>query len=239
MKKYLLGLAVMSGLAMSQVSAQNYCAPQCDPCCDVSDFNGLYLGGNLGVFSHVAHRNDFGGFLVDRSGWTTINTNFEAGLQLGYDWQCCNKLFGLVWDWNWTTSNNRRHRLNESDATFFRNSHRWFTTIRGRFGLTVCDALVYVTIGAVGSKINTRWADGADDFRHNRTRWGWTAGVGTEFLVWCNWSFGAEVLFMHFGEKRRSFNETTVLGHSDSGYLARFLVNYRFGDLCSWWSCCR
>lgn len=242
MKKFLFGCAIaLCGLSAPQASAQDYCCPpQCDPCCcGESNFNGFYLGGNIGVFSHTAHRSDLDAALTDNSGWTTNATSFTAGLQLGYDWQWCNKLVGLVGDWNWV---NPRHRLRNAPNTLadstIRSRENWFSTIRARAGLTVCDALVYVTAGAAVSRFHTRWTDttiGTFNFRD--TRWGWTGGVGTEFILGCNWSLGLEVLFLHFDDHTNSNTNTAGtrfnFGHSDSSWLGRLTLNYRFGDLCS------
>lgn len=240
MKKLFFGCALaLYGFTMPLAFSQDYCCPpqdygyiQSDACCD--EFAGFYIGGNVGVISQTAHRNDLDGFLTDNSGWTTVDTNVTAGVQLGYDWQCCNKVFGFVVDWNWANTD-RRHRDNPAVSDNFINTEfDWFTTIRARAGLAVCDALVYVTAGAVVGRFETTWHDDPDEFNFNDTRWGWTGGVGTELKFWCNWSLGAEVLFLHFNEDTRSSTVGATefnFGHSDSAWVGRILLNYRFGDL--------
>src|SRR5262249_51445101 len=103
-----------------------------------------------------------------------------------------------------------------------------------RAGLTVCDTLVYVTGGAAVARFHSRWENFVDDFDHRHARWGWTGGFGAEFLLGCNWSLGAEFLWMHFSEHTRSFTDVTGalfrFGHSDSVWVGRVLLNYRFGD---------
>lgn len=257
MKKLIFGCAIaISGFMMPQVSA-DYCGGPCGPsqdyccpmqynnpcCCDGDSFDGFYVGGNLGVFSHVAHRNDLDGFLIDNSGWSAIDTSFTAGVQLGYDWQCCYKLLGIVADWNWVDTD-RRIRNNPNSTTtdqFINNEAHWFTTIRARAGLTVCDALVYVTGGAVVARFETKWNENPNTFHHRNTRWGWTGGVGAEFILGCGFSLGAEFLFAHFDEHNKTFRSIAgtnfTFGHSDSFYVGRVLLNYRFGDLFS--CCCR
>lgn len=245
MKKYIFGTALaISAFAMPlAVASGGGCYPvQCDPCCDDAGFDGFYIGGNLGVFSHTAYRNDLDGFLTDNGGWGTIGTSFTAGVQLGYDWQWCSSLVGIVADWNWVDTDRRiRDNINADDNNFVRNQTDWFTTIRARAGLTVNDALVYVTLGAAVTRFDTRWQDlddTPDAFRDHHTRWGWVGGAGAEFLVWCNWSLGLEVLFLQFSEHTRTFTTAGgtafAFGHSDSAWVGRFLLNYRFGDLCSW-----
>jgi len=243
-KKIFFGFLASYSLLLSQAYAQNDCCPsQYNSCCDQATFDGFYLGGNLGIITHTAHRNDRDGFLTDNSGWTTNDTNFTIGVQLGYDWVCDCKLLGLVVDWNWA-DNNKTLRDNPNAVgsdNFIRSSLDWFTTIRARAGLTVCDALVYVTGGAAVTSFDTTWNESPDKFKAHDTKWGWTGGFGAEFLVWCNWSLGAEVLFMQFSEREETFTSTTAtdfeFGHSDSAWVGRIVLNYRFGDLCGW--CCR
>lgn len=238
MKKFLLGCAIaVCGLPITQASAQDVCCPtQCNPCCG-ADFSGLYIGGNVGAFTHTAHRNDLTGFTPGPAGWTANNTNVTAGVQLGYDWQCCNKLVGIVGDWSWV--NTRSSIVNETATVVgsgHRNNSNWFSTIRLRAGLTVADALVYVTGGAAATRFHTRWVDGVDTFNSRDTRWGWTGGVGTELKLGCNWSAGLEVLFLQFSNHNHSFTVGATdfaFSHSDSAWLGRFILNYRFGDLCS------
>ena len=229
MKNFLFACLAAAGTLTAPLAANynyNCCPPQCDPCCSSSDFNGLYIGGNLGVFSHVTHFNDLDGFFTDNSGWSTVDTSFTAGLQLGYDWQCNSKLAGLVVDWNWVDTNHKiRDNPNGTDGdNFHRHRSEWFTTIRARFGVTVCDTLFYVTGGAAVAHHDRRLQRTvADDggttgrFRDNRNRWGWTAGAGVEYMLGCNWSLGAEFLFLHFSHHNRTFT-----GANGSRYAFQF-----------------
>lgn len=240
MKKFLLISGIAIGGLLSAASAQDCCPVQYDTCCGAG-FDGFYIGGNVGALTHVAHRNDLDGFFTDNSGWTTTSTDVTAGIQLGYDWQCCNAVFGLVADWNWANNNHRfRDDPNGDNDGFSRSEFNWFTTIRARAGLSVCDALVYVTGGAAVAHFENRWSDLVfGDFRHDHTRWGWTGGVGAEFILGCNWSIGLEFLYLHFDTTTRTFTNDVGasfdFAHSDSSYVGRFIVNYRFGDLfCCW-----
>lgn len=200
------------------------------------------------MLTHTAHRNDLDGFFVDNSGWTTNTTNVTAGVQLGYDWQCGVGLFGLVADWDWTNAHKKLAVDPNAIGTniFVKSEAHWFSTIRARLGVTACDVLFYVTGGGAVSHFHTQWDNltvntPIGSFKNNEHRWGWVAGAGTEVLLGCNWSFGAEVLFLHFNE--RSKNHTFLIGttapvpitfgfgHSDSIWVARALLNFRFGNL--------
>lgn len=243
MKKYIFGcMMALSSLTMPAAFGEYCCPPPpCEPICCEYDFNGFYVGGDIGVYSNTAHRNDFDGFF--RTGGTRVinSTNFTAGVQVGYDMECCNKVFGLIVDWNWV--NNKTHALNAAGTENHRDHFNWFTTIRGRAGVAVCDALLYVTLGAAvfHHKFRGEFVAPAGDlvsFNHHNNRWGWVAGVGTEFLCGCNWSAGVEVLYLNFSNRTRTIVDPLSgipyrFGFSDSAYVGRFFVNYRFGDLLS------
>lgn len=245
MKKLICGCAVViCGLLMPQVTAQDVCCPSQYPSNYYGDggcFDGFYLGGNLGIISHTAHRSDQDNFLTDNSGWTTIDTDFTAGVQLGYDWLCYNKLFGLVADWNWTNVEEKlKENPNSTSANYVNSEFDWFSTFRARTGMTICDALIYITGGAALGRFHTTWFDDPDKFKFHDTRWGWTGGVGAEFLAWCNWSVGAELLFLQFSHDESSSTSSAgsrfTFGHSDSAWIGRVSLNYRFGDLSCWCS---
>ena len=234
MKNLLLGSTIaLTGFTMPLIA--DYCCPvPCEPSCCVADFNGFYFGGNVGVYSNTAHRNDYDGFFATGGTRTTNTTNVTAGLQVGYDWDCCNKLLGVVADWNWV--NNRSNNRSSTTMELARDRFDWFTTIRARAGITVCDALTYVTLGAAVFSHDFRGTTILSTHRHSITRWGWAGGVGTEFALGCNWSLGAEILVLNFSNRNKTFTDSATgtqftFGFSDTAYLGRIILNYRFGDL--------
>ncbi|GAB4225754.1 MAG: porin family protein [Chlamydiales bacterium] len=233
MHKWIINVFISVLLVSSAYGQEYYCTEFNPSRCYRDDFTGFFFGGNVGVFSHVARRNDLDGFLTDNSGWTTVHTNVAGGVQAGYDWQCGNRLLGLMADWNKTNAGTRL-KDDPNDATDDNSIHNkldWFTTIRGRAGVALNHALIYLTAGAVFARFETRWTDAPDRFRPHNTRWGWTGGLGTEFIFCDTLSMGAELLFMHFDDKYRSFidsNETRfTFGHNDSCWNGRISINYR------------
>ncbi len=249
MKKLIFGCAIaVGGLVLPQAFADFGYSNQCAPCCDVRGFDGFYVGGNLGVASNFYGRNDLDNFFSSGMGFsakgvTDRATNVTVGVLAGYDWQCSNYLLGVVGDWNWT---NIRRTLtlapNEpADDFFYRNRSKWFSTIRARAGVVFCDALIYLTGGGAVIRADNTYhafdATGGDEFRSNHTRWGWVGGVGTEFMLGCNWSIGAELLLCQFDGYTRTFTDPTVperfsFNNNDSLVVGRITLNYRFGDLC-------
>jgi len=253
MKKLFLNLAIALGLTtMTPAFANYFCPPPCDPCgptcgpcgpvidggCCGPEWSGLYVGGNIGVYTSTIHLNDFDAFLLGGSR-SLVNTNFTAGVQVGYDWECSNKLIGIVADWNWV---NIRHRSNAASVTtdFTRHDNNWFTTIRARAGVTLCDALFYVSLGGAVHNVKAHFmGTGATvtpgtTITINKTIWGWAGGAGVEYLLGCGWSAGIDFLALNFSHRHGSIladGTTFRLGVASTAFVGRFLLNYRFGDL--------
>lgn len=258
MKKLLLQCAIALGLLTTHAFAEYFCPPPpcgpCDPCgpcgpcepiCCGPDWNGFYVGGDVGVFTNTIFFNDFDAFTMAGSS-TFVNTNFTAGVLAGYDIECANKLIGIVGDWNWV--NNRRRHNSSSDSSFCRHRNDWFATIRARAGVTLCDALVYVTLGAVAHNMRVNFTPSSAlvdagvpasaSISINKTIWGWAGGAGVEYLLGCGWSLGVEVISLNFSHHSRKGLFTSDDGPtlfrvsvSDIGYMGRVILNYRFGDL--------
>lgn len=240
-------IATLTVLTASTAFAGNNCCPaECDPC---GDFN-FYIGGNIGVGSHTAYRNDLDGALTDNSGWSFINTGFIGGGQIGLDWQRCNVVVGLIGDFDAGVGSSKLK--DNPNATgqdhYFKADFSWISTIRGRLGIAVGDGLVYVTGGGAYARFKNTWQDNNTTitnaiYKHNKGRWGWTGGVGAAFDVGCNVTVGTEVLFAHFDNDEKTFEDPNNAGtyytfaHSDSVWTGKIFVNYNFGDFSSF--CCR
>lgn len=234
MKKLIFGLGILvTGLTSMIASANDYCASPCNACLYGTGFEGLYLGGNLGAITQFAFRNEeFDGAV---EGKTHIYTDFTAGGQLGYDWNPCWGLFGLVVDWNWS---NLQKTFTTIRGDQLKEALDWYLTIRGRIGMTARNCLFYLSAGAVLSRFETLW-DAVSTagvpighFHKNESQWGWTGGFGFEYLVGCNLGLGLDILYMHFNSKEKKFNGgTDALTTSNSVFVGRVLLNYHFGNI--------
>lgn len=207
----------------------SYCEPYRDR------FDGLYLGVNLGGISHTSHRNDLNG-LFNIANYTTIQSHIATGVLVGYDWQCCQKLLGFVVDWNWTHPRRILH-FNTDEPSFeqhLTNTMYWFATIRGRAGLALDDILVYVTAGGAVTKLKTQYfsrpATLTQFLNIQKSRWGWTGGVGMEWALCGPITLNFEVLYLSFSSRKFSATLSGVFDfdHSDSAFVGRFGLNYRF-----------
>jgi len=219
------------------------------PVAGCANFGGVYFGGNIGWASLTAHQNDLDGFgtlpiaLIPGS-FTATDDSFTAGAQIGYNLQKGCTLFGIEADWNWADLNADTRilpilapaGLNNTLGTRIEN----FGTIRTRTGVVVDRLLLYVTGGLA-------WADSRDsvhlrlvpvlDERHSfsDTRWGWTAGFGTEYKLAPNVSLTSDVLYLNFNDQDHSFDSPIFGGRfhiktDDQIWVARMGLNIHFGD---------
>jgi outer membrane immunogenic protein len=160
-------------------------------------------------------------------------------------------VFGIESDWAWTNakastvvSDGQEFPPSETDNITVTSKLRWFGTTRIRTGVVVDNLLLYVTGGLAYAnfKRDFRFIEDADDdaytevFSRSRTRFGWTAGAGTEWAINQNWSLKSEFLYVQF-EKDETTETSKVLypdlktrfKNDDSAWVGRIGLNYRFG----------
>jgi outer membrane immunogenic protein len=224
------------------------------PC---AQFGGFYLGGNVG-YGYYNHRHEDRGNLVQTidddlpTSAQISNSNWNGGVQAGYNWQSHCTVFGVEADWSW--ANNRASATyldgdtNAVDSINVESRMRWFGTVRARTGVVVDNLLLYVTGGLAYARFNNALTVFEDNpatavaFANSRTRWGWTAGVGTEWAFAPNWSLKSEVLYMRFQQDDPTITGVTVNGvdfgvpgraytinQQQDAIISRIGVNYRFG----------
>lgn len=180
---------------------------------------GFLLNNNL--FSNPANNSQVG------HSFASDGTSFTGGGQIG-----CNRQTGiLVWGFEADfdhagqlskTANfgpagpiigandpARNHVSSQTDSVG--QNGDWYSTVRGRIGLTATPTLLlYATGGLAVARISSsaNVAFGADRFflsnnmfagSHSETRTGWTIGAGSEWAFLPNWSLRAEYLFLDFG----------------------------------------
>jgi outer membrane immunogenic protein len=228
-------------------------APIVRPEC--AQFGGFYIGGNVGwgFYDHTFNDRDHLGATIDDGLPASISGNdggVNAGIQAGYNWQRGCTVFGVEADWSWANNKFSEFQLDGdqapggiTDSVNVESRLRWFGTARTRAGLVVDDVLLYVTGGLAFAKFDRTWTffqDGGPStavFSSDKTRLGWTAGVGAEWQFAPHWSLKSEVLYMRF-----ETNDVTVTGNgiigalgtpyrldsTDSMWVTRAGVNYRF-----------
>jgi outer membrane immunogenic protein len=192
----------------------------------VSNWSGFYVGGNLGYgwgdgntdFSFLPSPEIFG----DNN--TTLgarSTGVTGGAQLGYNWQIGSLVTGLEADIQGSDikGSARATPTFVGDGTPIpgnvlssEQKLSWFGTVRGRLGVTVTpDLLLYGTgglaYGHVEASANTQFFDNTGAFAGefpasvSKTKVGWTAGAGAEWMFAHNWSAKLEYLYVDLGSE--------------------------------------
>jgi outer membrane immunogenic protein len=153
---------------------------------------------------------------------------FAGGLQIGYNYQIGQLVFGIEADAQAASIGDRFHGVNNG-ALFVSNRLDTFGTVRGRVGYTFDRFMPYVTGGfAVGRNTFTVQALGIQD---SAIHTGWTAGGGIEYGFRDNWTVKAEYLHVDLSEQQYlngTFGNVFGLFSNMKYDFVRAGVNYRF-----------
>jgi outer membrane immunogenic protein len=266
MKRILGGMVVAAALSGSAFAAdlppRTYAkAPAVAP---VTNWSGLYVGGNLG-YGWGSGNTDFS-FLPSPAEFGLNNTTLGArssgvigGAQLGYNWQIGSVVTGVEADIQGSGIKGSARApaiptivLLESSLS---SEHKlsWFGTVRGRLGVTVTpELLLYGTGGLAYGRVDAsaNWFEpfevGGLHFQAqapasvSKTKVGWTAGAGAEWMFARNWSAKLEYLYVDLGSESAIGDVTTNFPDPGVpglkvGYtwhtrenIARVGVNYHF-----------
>ena len=157
-------------------------------------------------------------------------------MTVGYNWQrSCGTLFGVEADWSWgKLSATIADNPNGGGLTIDKmtGSIQNYGTQRTRTGLVIDNLLLYLTGGLAIATIDFEGRDTSIPFSFSDTRWGWTAGVGTEWALGRNLTFKSEILYISFEDKHHSFvtpgGTRFDFTTEDSMWVGRAGINYKF-----------
>jgi outer membrane immunogenic protein len=177
---------------------------------------------------------------------SSTKSGVGGGVGAGWDWQCRNRVFGVIADWSGTSakaSNPLGPNVPGITDLSVNSKLNWYGTLRTRGGLTVDDILIYLTGGLAYANIDTNWQQivpGAglnNSLSFSNTPFGFVVGVGVETMLWSRWSLKSEVLYMQFQEKTftGTITNSPIAGqntfsfkNNDSLWVSRLALNYRF-----------
>jgi outer membrane immunogenic protein len=213
-------------------------------------WSGFYIGGSVGVARHEATWNEIdNGFGCVTDGCSGTFTQNKSGVVLGvyggYNFQIRSFVFGVEADGSWLdtdVSNNWRPGRNH--AAIQNSTIDGIGTVRGRLGVAVDNAMMYVTAGVafanvkdslsltapvatIGSNCNGAVAN-TNDCGNWRT--GWVAGGGVEYMFGHHWTARAEVLYIDLGNvtANGTWRGQQIENFSDTVVLARGGLAYKF-----------
>jgi outer membrane immunogenic protein len=190
------------------------------------------------------------GVLADL-GVEPINFDVKGGFvggKIGYDHQLANgTIIGVVADMAWAHLKGQAcAETNGCDGTpedsYAKGTIKWLATVRGKLGVAIGpDTQVYATGGLALARAQgvTTFIDGTNDVTAEETHVGWAVGVGGEYRLTRELSFGLEYLYADLGNKDYNFNSSNLLGQQLNGQtigfnadlklnMFRAALNYRF-----------
>ena len=207
-------------------------------------FHGVYIGGHAGAAFH-----DWS--WTDRDAWakevgddrlpSTVSrteSGFIGGVQGGFNWQRGCTVFGLEADWSWAGLDSSKHFTDGNSKNLTVASDiDGFGTLRTRAGVVVDSLLIYATGGLAFAEIDRDWqvengSGFVEGFSSDDRRWGWTAGVGTEWAVTDRISLKSEALYLRFEDDtftRASGGENKRFDHEDAVWVGRVGLNFKLG----------
>jgi outer membrane immunogenic protein len=173
----------------------------------LTDWSGFYVGA-VGGYGSEATSDPLG-----------IKGGFGGGT-VGYNWQFGTVVLGIEGDGAFGDVSSSATDGGVS-ATAKVDS---LATVRGRFGVTFDQILLYGTGGLAVADTKVSATASGITLSDNHTQTGWTAGAGAEWMFMPRWSLKAEYLY-------RRFDNQTIFG-VPSGSLAinsgQVGINYHF-----------
>jgi outer membrane immunogenic protein len=226
-KSILLGVAVAlvastAFAADMSVKAPPMAAPAAAP---VPTWTGTYIGINGGYGWGTSNHTDF-------SNVTTGDfriTGGLAGVTYGGNWQAGNAVLGFESDFDWADINGSIATGLCAGGTCFTKT-KWLSTERMRAGWDFNGWLLYGTAGAAFGRVQAGQDGCPLGFCGEKTRAGWTAGVGIETMFWRDWSAKIEYLHYDLGNDVL-YTPATPVKVLDRGDIVRAGINYHFDFL--------
>jgi outer membrane immunogenic protein len=242
MIKFVFGalLAASVSVATSALAADLPAKARIVPAAAGFNWTGFYIGAVAGGGIVTPYFVDFTENF-SYGNWHNGGAAFTAGGTIGYNWQVGAAVIGVEADFSWVKFD--KSSLNNLNGTRFDAKWNWLSTVRGRAGLAVDRALIYVTGGLAIVDLDYRVfrTGGAnpgcgpvgDCARLDKTILGLAAGAGAEYAFSNNWSMKFEYLYVRLPTKEinDSFdpNPNLQYQYTTDGHFLRVGLNYRFG----------
>jgi len=199
-------------------------------------FIGVAGGGVWGRSNHIS--GDAGTFGFNITGGYNVNGGI-IGAEYGCQWQNGTFVFGTESDFSWTSARGGANNIAPFATTSVSSTEQhWLSTTRLRAGVLVTpDLLIYATGGIATARVEMTvdaTVVGNGILSETRTRWGWTAGAGMEYLLGNGWSAKLDYLYVRLNDKE--YNNPPLPGFAVRDnipldqHIFRVGVNYKFTD---------
>ena len=198
----------------------------------IASWTGFYIGGNVGgAWSDVEWSN------ISLTGERFNNnaSGFIGGGQIGYNQQFGNIVLGVEATVSGADLSQNFHSILVPTQSFSTDVNT-IATVTGRFGVAADQWLFYGKAGWAGAEIEFSGRNTAplDRFSFDNWRNGWTAGIGLEYKIARNVSFGVEYSFIeldsetHNGVTRLLAQPFTLRDHDLEIQSVTARMNFQF-----------
>lgn len=229
MKRVLLAGATLLALAVAQ--------PAVAQPMPVFNWTGLYVGGHVGgAWGRTITRGDGVDAFDDNTLDFPLNpSGFVGGLQLGYNWQSGNWVYGIEGDLGYLGL--KKSAIDVPNDNFAEVQYGWYGTLTGRIGITFSPTLLYLKGGLAFANIrNTAYdidgggvIDPSDFSEVTGTKLGWALGGGLEWAFAPQWSAKIEYLYLDFGSRTSTNLDGDLFTHRNQVQTVKIGLNHRFG----------
>jgi outer membrane immunogenic protein len=213
MKSWLLAIVALSSIVGEAAVAADLPIAQAVPVYRKPlYFTGCYIGANVGTgwgWAGIDDPNNFVALGLGADIGTQQTAGLIGGIQGGCDYQVGNIVFGVQGMFDGSTM--KGNQIWQASPTFSNNGKiPWFGTLTGRVGYTFTPtAMVYGKAGLAGlhheysrDRFSVALATGSS------TAFGWTAGVGVEWIIFGTWSLWAEYNYIGVSQRDVTFSLT-------------------------------
>jgi outer membrane immunogenic protein len=191
----------------------------------VYNWNGFYLGVNLGGAWANNNSSNFSGDMAGVTGGGTVGWNWvvnNSGIFGGNG-----ILLGFEGDFNGSSQKNSNGGTLAGIPFTVDTKMPWFATARGRLGIVNGPWLVYATGGGAWVNFQADISAPGGTVTDHTTKSGWTAGGGVEWMFLPRWSAKLEYLFIETNS-----SDVTLFGQTFSAKaqenVVRAGLNYHF-----------
>jgi outer membrane immunogenic protein len=238
MKSLLLGgsiaitLSVVSPASAGDLASPAVPLPPGPPPPVVGPWTGIYVGANIGgAWANGTVTDSLFG-----QTWSTDQSGFLGGGQVGFNYQISNVVFGAEWDFDWTSLSATGSGVSVPGVGVLQASANtdWVTTVAAKFGLAFDRMLFYGKAGGgwVGNNASINNLATGASITASTTNGGWLVGAGVEYALAPNWT--TKVEYDYLGLRNWSWNTPGILLPADTFTVDRNIqmlkvgVNYKF-----------
>jgi outer membrane immunogenic protein len=225
MKRILFAIAATTALCTSPSLAADLPvkAPVVPPAPLAYNWNGCYIGGNVGGTWGSSNVN----IPLYPANFDIDSSSLIGGVHGGCNYMFApNWVIGIEGDYAWTDLNDSASTINGPVGETF--SVKWdaMATIRGRLGYAWNNSLFYVTGGVAWSHLDNAQYNPIAGGAVSATYTGWVVGAGYEYGFTPNWIAGVEYLYADLGDKDFVFLGPTSVSHTAN--IVRGRISYKF-----------